>query len=193
MCHYLFKKKWRILINTFTDGSYVLNLWGIILEYRIFCIIELKKLIISPLKRRGWKEESVSLSEEFFNGEHCAIDEKVKMIYDGKDNEITRQYVAFTKVYDEQVKLYGRTGVVVNTINICKNRDVLKEYLLYEDSNNIWRAGKRRLWTWWWHCLMRNKLYVLIVVSERKEVAEKAAVILVIGIYQEIGLPVSET
>ncbi len=69
------------------------------------------------------------------------------MIYDGKDNEITRQYVAFTKVYDEQVKLYGRTGVVVNTINICKNRDVLKEYLLYEDSNNIWRAGKRRLWT----------------------------------------------
>ena len=40
---------------------------------------------------------------------------------------------------------------------------------------------------------MRNKLYVLIVVSERKEVAEKAAVILVIGIYQEIGLPVSET
>ena len=33
-------------------------------------------------------------------------------------------------MYDEQVKLYGRTReAVTNTINICKDRDVLKEYL----------------------------------------------------------------
>lgn len=52
------------------------------------------------------------------------------MIYAGKDNDIISQYVAFTKVYDEQVKLYGRTReAVTNTINICKDRDVLKEYL----------------------------------------------------------------
>ncbi len=40
------------------------------------------------------------------------------------------KYVTFTKVYDEQVKLYGRTReAVTNTIHICKDRDVLKEYL----------------------------------------------------------------
>ena len=57
--------------------------------------------------KRVSKPEYVSLSEEFFNGEDCAIDVKVKMIYDGKSNDIISQYVAFTKVYDEQVKLYG--------------------------------------------------------------------------------------
>ena len=80
--------------------------------------------------KRVSKPEYISLSEEFFNGEGCAIDVKVKIIYDGKDNDIISQYVAFTKVYDEQVKLYGRTReAVTNTINICKDRDVLKEYL----------------------------------------------------------------
>ena len=80
--------------------------------------------------KRVSKPEYVSLSEEFWGGEKCAIDVKVKMIYDGKDNDIISQYVAFTKVYDEQVKLYGRTReAVTNTINICKDRDVLKEYL----------------------------------------------------------------
>ena len=57
---------------------------------------------------------------------YTGIDVKVKMIYDGKDNDIISQYVAFTKVYDEQIKLYGRTReAVTNTINICKDRDVL--------------------------------------------------------------------
>ena len=80
--------------------------------------------------KRVSNPEYVSLSEEFWSGEKCAIDVKVKMIYDGKDNDIISQYVAFTKVYDEQVKLYGRTReAVTNTINICKDRDVLKEYL----------------------------------------------------------------
>ncbi|EOT24674.1 hypothetical protein C805_02886 [Eubacterium sp. 14-2] len=75
------------------------------------------------------RPEYVSLSEEFFNGEDCAVDVKVKMIYDGKDNDIISQYVTFTKVYDEQVKLYRRTReAVTNTINICKDRNVLKEY-----------------------------------------------------------------
>lgn len=79
---------------------------------------------------RASKPEYISLSEEFFNGEDCAIDVKVKMIYDGKGDDIISQYFAFTKVYDEQVKLYGRTKeAVTHTINICKGKDVLKEYL----------------------------------------------------------------
>ena len=69
---------------------------------------------------------------------YTGIDVKVKMIYDGKDNDIISQYVAFTKVYDEQIKLYGRTReAVTNTINICKDRDVLKEYLLSREKEVV--------------------------------------------------------
>ncbi len=47
---------------------------------------------------------------------------------DGED--IIGQYVFFTKVYNEQVRLYGRTiEAVSETIRICMDRDILKEYL----------------------------------------------------------------
>jgi hypothetical protein len=47
------------------------------------------------------RPEAVSFSEEFFGGKECAIGVKVKVIYDGKGNDIISQYVAFTKVYNE--------------------------------------------------------------------------------------------
>ena len=38
--------------------------------------------------------------------------------------------MTFTKVYDEQRKLHGRTRkAVTETIRICKDKNVLKEYL----------------------------------------------------------------
>ena len=50
--------------------------------------------------------------------------------YDGKEGDILNQYVTFTKIYNEQVKEYGRTKeAVLETIYICKNRKILKEYL----------------------------------------------------------------
>lgn len=60
----------------------------------------------------------------------------MKMIYDGivseetGEGDIINQYVIFTKVCNEQVKLYGRTKkALLETIRICKDRNVLKEYL----------------------------------------------------------------
>ena len=48
----------------------------------------------------------------------------------GNGNDIISQYVNFTKVYNEQLKQYGRTRkAVMETIRICKNKNVLKEYL----------------------------------------------------------------
>lgn len=80
--------------------------------------------------RRVGRPEAVSFSEEFFGGKECAIEVKVKVIYDGKGNDIISQYVAFTKVYNEQVKQYGRSReAVTETIRICKDRDVLREFL----------------------------------------------------------------
>ena len=62
--------------------------------------------------------------------EDISLDVKVKMIYGDNEDDIIGQYVIFTKVYDEQRKLYGRTRKAIEeTIRICKERNVLKEYL----------------------------------------------------------------
>ena len=52
------------------------------------------------------------------------------MIYDGRNGDIINQYVIFTKVCNEQVAIHGRTREAVQeAIRICKDRNVLKEYL----------------------------------------------------------------
>lgn len=74
--------------------------------------------------------EWVSLSDEFFEGNSDFVDVKVKVIYGGEKGDIINQYVTFSKVYTEQLKLHGRSRTaVLETIRICKDKDVLKEYL----------------------------------------------------------------
>ena len=79
---------------------------------------------------RKTRPEYLYLSKEFFGGDDSVLDVKVKMIYDGKEGDIINQYVTFTKIYNEQVKLHGRTReAVLETIRICKDQNVLSEYL----------------------------------------------------------------
>ncbi len=79
---------------------------------------------------RASRPEIISLSKEFFGGKECAVEVKVKVLCGGKGNDIISQYVAFTKVYNEQVKKYKRSQkAVTETIRICKDRDVLREFL----------------------------------------------------------------
>jgi hypothetical protein len=79
---------------------------------------------------RKTRPEKISLSEEFFEGKDICIDVRVKMIYDGKSGDIINQYVVFTKVCNEQVAKHGRTREAVQeAVRICKERNVLKEYL----------------------------------------------------------------
>lgn len=79
---------------------------------------------------RKTRPEEISLSEEFFEGKDICIDVRVKMIYDGKNGDIINQYVVFTKVCNEQVAIHGRTREAVQeAIRICKEKNVLKEYL----------------------------------------------------------------
>ena len=52
------------------------------------------------------------------------------MIYDSKQGDIISQYIHFTKIYDEQVRIYGRTQeAVLKAIRICKDQNILREYL----------------------------------------------------------------
>ena len=47
-----------------------------------------------------------------------------------KERDVINQYLAFTKIYNEQVKLHGSTRkAVLETIRICKAQNVLGEHL----------------------------------------------------------------
>ena len=79
---------------------------------------------------RSKKPEYISLSEEFFSGQEFSIDVKVKIIYDSEEGDIVNQYIVFTRVCKEQIKRYGRSREAISeAIRICKNKNVLKEYL----------------------------------------------------------------
>lgn len=74
--------------------------------------------------------DGISLSNEFFYGDRISIDAEVKVLYQENEKDIIGQYIIFSKVYNEQRKLYGNTKQsVTETIRICKSRNVLKEYL----------------------------------------------------------------
>jgi hypothetical protein len=79
---------------------------------------------------KGNKPDTISLSQDFFGGEKLALDIEAKVIYESNDDSIINEYIKFTKVYDEQRKKYGRTREAIKeTIRICKDRNLLKEYL----------------------------------------------------------------
>ncbi len=79
---------------------------------------------------RKTRPEEISLSEEFFEGEDICLNVKIKIIYDGREGDIINQYVVFTRVCDEQVAIHGRTREAIQeAIRICRDRNVLKEYL----------------------------------------------------------------
>lgn len=98
---------------------------------------------------RTKRPETISLTEEFFGGKKCAIEVTVKMIYgddawkesapeDSTKMSIISQYIIFTKVYNEQRKLYKRSRkTITETIRICKNWNILKEYLAKHEKEVI--------------------------------------------------------
>ena len=88
------------------------------------------ELYIIYTGNRKERPEEISFSEEFFGGEDICIDARAKIIYDGKEGDIIHQYVTFSKVCQEQVSIHGRTRKAIQeAIRICKDRNVLKEYL----------------------------------------------------------------
>ena len=83
-------------------------------------------------------QEIISLKDDFLNGEESSIDVRVKVIYNSKKGDIISQYIMFTKIYNEQVKLHGRTReAVLETIRICKDEGVLRDYLASKEKEAI--------------------------------------------------------
>ncbi len=89
------------------------------------------ELYIIYTGNKGKKPDIISLSKEFFDGADIDINVRAKVIYESDTEDIINQYIIFCKVFDEQRKLYGMTEQTVKeTIRICKDRNVLKEYLI---------------------------------------------------------------
>ena len=112
------------------------------------------------------RPEYLSFSEEFFGGADCSLEVKVKMIYDSKQGDIISQYIHFTKIYDEQVRIYGRTQeAVLKAIRICKDQNVLKEYLTEREQEVVDIMMK-----------LFDDEYILktYIESERRDAAETA-------------------
>lgn len=87
---------------------------------------------------RKRRQEEIILSEEFFGGEQAAIEVKVKVIYDGRKGDVINQYVTFTRILEEQVVIYDRTKKAIQeTIRICKDEDVMREYLEKKESEVV--------------------------------------------------------
>ena len=58
------------------------------------------------------------------------MDAKIHVIRDGKTGDIVSQYVAFTKITDDQIRKYGRTKETAEEIvRMCLERNILTEYL----------------------------------------------------------------
>ena len=53
-----------------------------------------------------------------------------RVIYESDNDNIINEYIIFCKVFNEQIKKFGMTKqAVTETIRICKDRNILKQYL----------------------------------------------------------------
>ncbi|MDE6602403.1 MAG: hypothetical protein K2K90_09620, partial [Lachnospiraceae bacterium] len=87
---------------------------------------------------QGRKPDKISLSKEFFEGVDIDIEVKAKVIYERDTDDIINQYIIFCKVFNEQTKQHGMTQkAVMETIRICKDRNVLREYLAQREKEVV--------------------------------------------------------
>jgi len=79
---------------------------------------------------KGSHPDTLSLREEYFAGQDCCIEAQVKVIYTDGSHSIIDQYIIFCRILNEQIKIHGRTKKAIEeTFRICKDKDILKEYL----------------------------------------------------------------
>ena len=128
------------------------------------------------------RPKELQLSKEFFPDEtDLALDVKVKMIYGDKKDDIIGQYVLFTKVYDEQRRLYGRTRKAIEeTIQVCKERDVLKEYLESREGEVVTMMST----LFDYETIMKN--HDATIRREEREKANERAIASIVRVYKKM-------
>ena len=75
-------------------------------------------------------KDIISLRHDFWHNPNAKLDILVRVIHSENKNDIIGQYIIFAHVFDSQVKVHGYTPEAAeNTIKICQNNEVLREYL----------------------------------------------------------------
>ncbi len=96
------------------------------------------ELYIIYTGNKGRKPDTISLSKEFFDGADIDLEVRANVIYESDTQDIINQYIIFCKVFDKQRKLYGMTErTIKETIRICKDRNILKEYLITREKEVV--------------------------------------------------------
>ena len=135
------------------------------------------ELYIIYTGNRDRKPNTILLSKEFFDGADIDIEVKAKVIYESETEDIINQYIIFCKVFDEQRKLYGMTKQTVKeTIRICKDRNILKEYLMNREVEVVTIMmslfnDEQIMKTYWKD--MENTLTDKITHDKDREIAER--------------------
>ena len=115
---------WASTYHEYLKKKPQLNLYGsekIFLPKPEFYVIYTGKTKNSP--------KEISMSEEFFDGDKTA-DLRVKILTEAGKANIIQQYIEFCHVFDEQIRKHGYTlKAVLETIRICQDENVLKDYL----------------------------------------------------------------
>ena len=79
---------------------------------------------------KGNKPDSLNLSDLWIEPGFSSIDLNVKIIYYKGAKDILSQYILFTRIYDEQRKLfYDARLAIKKTIHICRDKDILSNYI----------------------------------------------------------------
>ncbi len=87
---------------------------------------------------KGRKPDQISLSKEFFEGAELDIEVKATVLYENDEKDIINQYIIFCKIFNEQTNQHGMTQkAITETIRICKNREVLREYLTQREKEVV--------------------------------------------------------
>ena len=83
----------------------------------------------------------MTLSKDIFgetDSNKIFVDVKAKIIYDSTPGDIIDQFIGFCRVFDRQIQEYGRTRKAVEeTLRICRDENVLREYLADEEAATI--------------------------------------------------------
>jgi hypothetical protein len=90
---------------------------------------------------RGDKPDEITLARDIFemeSEENIFVNVKAKIIYDSTPGDSINQFITFARVFDSQIHQYGRTRKAVEeTLRICRDQNVLREYLRAEEATNI--------------------------------------------------------
>ena len=75
-------------------------------------------------------EDVLTLTDTAFGGMKGSPEAEVKVIRLSKENNILDQYIKFTRISDEQVRLHGRGREnMARIIDMCVEQDILSEFL----------------------------------------------------------------